>query len=62
MEKKVDNLTDEWRIVALGASRYYLGKLQRRYPGAEFRHERMDFYSDCYQIEARRRQCLNVSA
>jgi hypothetical protein len=54
MEKKVDNLDDEWREVAIGASRYYLTKLQQRYPQAEFRHEPIGLYGDVYRIEARR--------
>jgi hypothetical protein len=54
MEKKVDNLDGEWREVAVGASRYYLGKLEARYPQAEFRHERLGLFGDVYRIEARR--------
>lgn len=55
MEKKVDNLSDDWSTVATGASRYYLSKLKRRYPEAEFRHKPLDFFATSYEIEARRR-------
>ena len=60
--------SDAWVEVAVGASRYYRKELERRYPGWEFRHERVSLFAgpgSSWRVEARRLQkggkpCLKI--
>jgi hypothetical protein len=57
LRKTIDEIGDDWALVCIGASRYYIHKLRQRYPQLEFRAERITLYAGdeaTYRIEARR--------
>lgn len=55
MLERLERVGDVWTEVASGASRWYRRNLVRRYPGWEFRHEKMSLFGDYWRVEARRK-------